>query len=416
MCDAVLGIMTEVLAQPTPVQVSEATPSNEAPPASVSVNTPSDNNAPPPNSLAVETTPKTGADWGVDFNAIETPTQMDEAIRNFTGQQPTDLPEDAGTTTPPPAAEPSAPAAATPAQAPEPAAPAAPAEPALAKPGELPRNLNLPLRSQLDFETSVIIKDDRLKGGNLPFGEAEAQAKKKLGIADTAPAVAVPATAAAPAAPTTEEPAANTPTALDQAYADYETARGNFDSAGEVAALKRINSLERELGVAAQRQAAEQATAESAAQAEFDTAWNQSVQQAQQMFPALADANSPLSLRAAELQQQYGASTDPAIQAIYYSPTSALFFAQQAAATLAIAPTAAAPAPAAPQQQQAQPVVAPKSTPQSAPVTRPPMAPLLSGANHSGAPPAAPGFNVDSIQTSYQMDAIIASLDPNATD
>lgn len=77
-------------------------------------------------------------------------------------------------------------------------------------------------------------------------------------------------------------------------------------------------------------------------QQQFEQEWEKSLAQVLQLYPESANPESPLSKKAAEIQDAYAASKDPSLQAIYYSASSPLHFFQQAAAALHLKSTAAA--------------------------------------------------------------------------
>lgn len=379
--------MSEVLTQLPPANPGEALPAGAA--SSVSAS-PADNvthnNQTPAASLEK---PVEGTGWGVDLDKVNDSESLALAIEAM------NLPPLPDENAPP---EAPAPAAAAPAPAP---APAAPTEEALTRPGEMPRNIKLPVRDELDFRVASAIKDARLNGRELSFADAEAQARTALGMAPAAsPAPSAPAPEAAPAAaPTPATPQEQSPD-LTAAYEQYQQARENFDPVAEAAALQEINRLNR---LETMREIAEQQQQSITAQQQqeqFNARWEQTLATAAAAYPDAANPDSALSQRAAEYQQMYAASNDPAMQAIYNSPTSALLYYQQAAADLQVAPQAS-PAPA--------PVL--KSTPQPVPGRQPPMAALLAGGQSGNPAPAAPSFDPGRIQTSHELDSLIDSME-----
>lgn len=373
--------MSEVLTQ-TPASSSEALPAGAATAVPVA---PSGNNALSTSNTPAATseTPVPGASWGVDFDKINDSESLALAIE---GMNLPPLPDE------------NAPEVHAPEAAPSPApAPAAPSEDGLTRPGEMPRNIKLPVRDELDFQVATLIKEARLNGRELSFAQAETQALTALGRA--------PAPAPAPVEHQTPAPAADvTPPApgeqspeLAAAYDAYQTARSNFDADAEVTALRQINALERvESAKFVQNQQQEAITAQHQQQV-FNSQWEANLQAAQRTYPDAANPESALTQRAAEIQQSYAASPDPAHQAIYNSPSSAMFYFQQAAAEMQVAPAA--------------PTLVQKSTPQPVPQNRPPMSALLAGGNAGNTAPAAPGFDPNRITNSHDLDALIDGME-----
>lgn len=383
--------MSEVLTQLPPANPGEALPAGAASYVSAS---PADNvthnNQTPAASLEK---PVEGTGWGVDLDKVNDSESLALAIEAM------NLPPLPDENAPP---EAPAPAAAAPAPAP---APAAPTEEALTRPGEMPRNIKLPVRDELDFRVASAIKDARLNGRELSFADAEASARLALGMVPTAsPAPSAPAPEAAPAAAPAPAPSSGPQEQsadLTAAYEQYQQARENFDPQAEALALQEINRLNRMetmREIAAQQQ---QNVTLAQQQEQFNQRWEQTLATAAAAYPDAANPESALSQRAAEIQQQYAASNDPAAQAIYNSPTSALLYYQLAAADLQVVPQATPAAPA--------PVL--KSTPQPVPGRQPPMAALLAG-GHAGNPaPAAPSFDPGRIQNSHELDSLIESME-----
>ena len=289
-----------------------------------------------------------------------------------------------------------------PPEAPAPAPAAAPVEEALTRPGEMPRNIKMPVRDELDFRVASAIKDARLNGRELSFADAEAQARTALGMA---PAVspAAPAPEATPAAAPSSTPATTQEQSseLTAAYEAYQNARENFDAEAEATALQEINRLNRLETMREIAQQQQQTITLQQQQEQFNQRWEQTLSIAATAYPDAANPESALSQRAAEYQQAYASSNDPAQQAIYNSPTSALLYYQLAASDLQQSPQAA-PAPTA---------LVHKSTPQPVPGRQPPMAALLAG-GHAGNPaPAAPSFDPGRIQNSHELDILIERME-----
>lgn len=374
--------MSEVLTQLLPANPGEALPAGAA--SSVSAS-PADNvthnNQTPAASLEG---PANGTGWGVDLDKVNDSESLAAAI-------------DAMNLPPLPEAQ-------APAPAPAPA-PAAPVEEALTRPGEIPRNMKMPIRDELDFRVNSAIKEARLNGRELSFADAEAQARMALGMVPAAsPAPSAPAPEAVPAAAPAPAPSSGPQeqsAELTAAYEQYQQARENFDPQAEALALQEINRLNRMetmREIAAQQQ---QTVTAQQQQEQFNQRWEQTLATAAAAYPDAANSESALSQRAAEIQQQYAASNDPAAQAIYNSPTSALLYYQLAAADLQVAPQAMPATPA--------PVL--KSTPQPVPGRQPPMAALLAGGQSGNPAPAAPSFDPGRILTSHELDSLVESME-----
>jgi hypothetical protein len=364
--------MSVVSTQP-PTAASEVLPAGQAPIVPVSQagnNThPNDN-----NSSAVNETPVPGASWGVDLEGITDSESLNRAIE---GMGLPELPPEGTQTVPTPT---------VPAQI-------APAEDALTRPGEMPRNLKMPIRDEVDWKVQSLIKDARLNNREMTYAQAEHQALAALGRAPVEPLQSI-GHEPAPIVPESLPPAENAD--LDAAYADYQAARQAFDDEAEVNALRRINALERDHGQAAIAATAQAAKAQQEAQTDFDARWNDTVSTVQRVYADAANPESALSQRAAEIQQAYAASTDPSQLAIYHSPNSAMLYYQLAAMDLQVQPS---PAPA--------PIPSQKSTPQLVPGNRPPMSAYLAGGQPGNAAPAPPGFDLNRITDSHDLDALI---------
>lgn len=372
--------MTEVSAQtPTPPPSDTVQPVGGAPtPAAVPPT--ADTATPNPNANNPAATLETphGAGGGVDFENMDTnaferlleslPEEGGEVATPELGNQPA-APAAA------PANPPAAPAAATPAPTAE-VKPGAEVtvehEEGVLAPGKLPARIKVPTDDELSFHTARFYKESRQGGGKMTFGEAEALAKQFLGL-DAAPAATVDDTGAAAPVPTTTQPpptgrVAHLTEQLEAATAAFEAAAEGFDAKQQAASLREINRLNREIAeatVQAQREEAAAVTQQAAEHEAFLQSWHAAEAKAHAMF-AHADAANPASRlhqRAAAMQTEYRDSQDPAMQAIYNSPNSALFFFTQAAAELSIQP-GMAPAGAAPVSPPSQV----KSTPP--PVTR----------------------------------------------
>lgn len=361
--------MTEVSTQtPTPPPSDMVQPVGGAPtPAAVPPT--ADTATPNPNANNPAATLETphGAGGGVDFEKMDT-NAFERLLES--------LPDEGGeVATPDLGNQPAAPAAAAPAPTAE-VKPGAEAtvdhEEGVLAPGKLPARIKVPTDDELSFHTARFYKESRQGGGKMTFGEAEALAKQFLGL-DAAPAATVDDTGAAAPAPTTPQPpptgrVAHLTEQLEAATAAFEAAAEGFDAKQQAASLREINRLNREIAeatVQAQREEAAAVTQQAAEYEAFLQSWHAAEAKAQAMFAHADAANpaSPLHQRAAAMQTEYRDSQDPAMQAIYNSPNSALFFFTQAAAELSIQP-GLAPAGAAPVSPPSQA----KSTPP--PVTR----------------------------------------------
>lgn len=382
--------MSEVLTQLPPANSGEALPAGAA--SSVSAS-PADNvtlnNQTP---AAPSEKPATGTGCGVDLDKVNDTESLAAAIEAM------NLPPLPDENAPPEAPAPAAPA-------PAPAAAPAPAEEALTRPGELPRNVRMPVRDELDFRIATAVKDARLNGRELSYTDAETQSRAALGMAPAAsPAPSAPAPEAAPAAAPAPAPSSGTQEQsadLTAAYAQYQQAREAFDAEAEAGALQEINRLNRMETMREIAQMQQQSVTVAQQQEQFNQRWEQTLATAAAAYPDAANPESALSQRAAEIQQSYAASQDPAMQAIYNSPTSALLYYQLAAADLQVAPQATPAAPA--------PVL--KSTPQPVPGRQPPMAALLAGGQSGNPAPAAPSFDPGRIQTSHDLDSLVESME-----
>jgi hypothetical protein len=389
--------MTEVPTQTAPAQ--PATVSTPVPAANPSVAaSPVADNAHPNTQITganLETQP--GAGWGEVLEGIKTTHQLEDMIQLLDDD---DEPLD------------STPVASAPAPAAAPAPVATPAAPApkpdddgdgLQVPGKLPTRYKVPVDSEVDFHAGILKKEASLSGKPISWSEAESLAKQKLGLSQ-APAP-VPAAAPAgdePAAPAPAAPVSELDTAITAAYAEYESARAQLDEVAEAKALRTINDLNRQKTIQELRESSQQTVQAEEAQATFNAEFNANLQQAKSPYSNPADV-AALDQRASELQEQYAASEDPAMQAIYESPTSPLFFYQQAAAQLQIAPSA--PSPVAP------PVTpSPKPSPQPVLGPRPPVNALLASNPGQQTLAAPPGFNVDSITNIHQLESLVERI------
>lgn len=373
--------MTEVSTQtPTPPPSDMVQPVGGAPtPAAVPPT--ADTATPNPNANQPAATLETphGAGGGVDFEKMDTNAfeRLLESLPDEGGEVET---PELGNQTTGPAAAPANPPAAPAAAAPAPTAEVKPGaeatvdhEEGVLAPGKLPSRIKVPTDDPLSFHTARLFKEARQAGRQMTLGEAEVHAKQFLGL-DAAPTdTLVDDTGAAAPAPTTTQPpptgrVAHLTEQLEAATAAFEEAAEGFDAKQQAASLREINRLNREIAEAtvhAQREEAAAVTQQAAEHEAFLQSWHAAEAKAHAMFAHADAANpaSPLHQRAAAMQTEYRDSQDPAMQAIYNSPNSALFFFTQAAAELSIQP-GLAPAGAAPVSPPSQV----KSTPP--PVTR----------------------------------------------
>lgn len=266
----------------------------------------------------------------------------------------------------------------------------------------------MPISDDVTFHALRLKKQAELNNTPLSLGKAEEMAMQLLGLGAVtpAPATTVPGEAAQTPAPATSvATVAAVPTEisgkLEAAYLAYQEARGQLDEEAEAKALREINELNRQQTLIELRQQEAQTQQQDEASQQFAQQWEASIKQGAAIYPDSANPQSALALKAAELQEQYGASKDPAQQAIYQSPTSPLFFYQQAAAALGVAPIVAQ-APAA--------VLNPASPPQPAIVQqRPPVSALL--ASPAGTTTqAAPAFDPMSIRSIHQLEELVERM------
>ena len=412
MC--IVGIMTEVSAQTSPAPLPDAAtvtmPGGATAPTTAPATPAADNATPNPNNNPGATTEtRPGAGGGVDLEKMTLPDDADAYERLIAGMPDSDgdgemLEPEGGE--PPPAPAPAA-AVASPAPAPVPATGEG-ADDGVLPPGALPSSYKVPVKDDpVLFHTLRFVKEAKLAGRALSLGEAEGMAKTLLGVPTTAPAAA-PATEPSPGEPAAATPATGLDAQRETAYSAYEAARENFDAKAEADALREINRVERLIGQQEMTAAQQAAQAQVSAMESFNASWSRFEDQAHALFPSARDANSPLTQKAQELQDQYAASQDPALQAIYNSPSSVLFFYTQAAAALGLAPSAA-PVPASPTSSSL-----PKSTPPPVPSHQPRLASALLASTSGTQTPAAPGgFDVNRITTSDQYESLVAMLPAN---
>lgn len=387
--------MTEVSTQTVPEQpATVSTPVPAANPSAAA--SPVADSAHPNTQITganLETQP--GAGWGEDLKGITTTSQLEDVI---------ELLDDDGSpleSAPAPAPAPAAPAPVP--AAPAPVAPAAKPEDdgeGLQVPGKLPTRFKVPVDSEVDFHAGLLKKEASLAGKPISWPEADALARQKLGlVSEPAPAAASePPAPGEAAAPVAAAPVSELDTAITEAYSVYEQARAQLDEVAEAKALRTINDLNRQKTIQEFHASSAAVVQAEQAQVAFNEQFQAHLQQAQSLYPDAANPASSLTQRASELQEQYASSNDPALLAIYQSPTSALFFYQQAAAELRIAPAAPAPAPVIP---------SPKPSPQPVLGPRPPVNALLSSAPGQTNPASPPGFNVDSITNIHQFEELV---------
>lgn len=265
----------------------------------------------------------------------------------------------------------------------------------------------MPISDEVTFHALRLKKQAELNGNPLTLTEAESMAKKLLGKADATPPANPAQTQEGAAVIPAESPAQGTaPTELETqlaaAYEQYETARSLFDEKAEAEALKSINDLNRKLTLQelARMQDQQQRDQQqmTAAEQQFTQQWESSVAQATQLYPDAANPESALAMKAAEIQEAYASSQDPAMQAIYQSGNSPLFFFQQAAASLNLAPAAPVTTPPV---SAPPPVVVPQ---------RPPVSALLASPTGTTTP-AALTFDPKSITSIHQLEALVEGME-----
>lgn len=393
--------MTEVQAQTPPAASDKVTmPAGEAPP--VAATPVADNPNPNPTNTGATTEMQPGAGGGVDLETIGA-SDYERLIENMSDEPDDDAPPEGEV---------------KPVEQPKPALDDGEG---LLPPGKIPERYKVPTGDDpVLFHTLRFVKESRMAGGKLSAGEAEVMAKKFLGLetapaaGESAPAGDAVATTANPA-PATASPA--TSWTLDELTAALEAAETRFEEAGEVidgkgqaAALREINWLNREIAkatVEAQRAEAEALVRQSEAQVAFERDWAASESTAHDLFAHVgaADPASAISLKAAEIQERYAASNDPALQAVYQSPNSPLLYYNLAAKELGIVPGVApqGSGPAAPTSPT-------KSTPPPVQRQVPVGAALLASPGGTQQPAVQHQFNPNSLQTSHDYESYVASL------
>ncbi len=393
--------MTEVQAQTPPAASDKVTmPAGEAPP--VAATPVADNPNPNPTNTGATTEMQPGAGGGVDLETIGA-SDYERLIEHMSDEPDDDAPPEGEV---------------KPVEQPKPALDDGEG---LLPPGKIPERYKVPTGDDpVLFHTLRFVKESRMAGGKLSAGEAEVMAKKFLGLetapaaGESAPAGDAVATTANPA-PATASPA--TSWTLDELTAALEAAETRFEEAGEVidgkgqaAALREINWLNREIAkatVEAQRAEAEALVRQSEAQVAFERDWAASESTAHDLFAHVgaADPASAISLKAAEIQERYAASNDPALQAVYQSPNSPLLYYNLAAKELGIVPGVApqGSGPAAPTSPT-------KSTPPPVQRQVPVGAALLASPGGTQQPAVQHQFNPNSLQTSHDYESYVASL------
>jgi len=393
-------VSTQTISQPAATVSTPASPATPAASATPAADTTPSNNS---NTTAtLETRPVTG--WGGD--EIKTEQDLNRAI---------ELLDDDGSPLDTGGAPANAPAPAAAVQTPVATAPApAPAKveggdddgDGLVVPGSRPRHYKVPISDDVTFHALRLKKQAELNNTPLSLGKAEEMARELLGLGAVAPAPATTVPGEAAQTPATSvATVAAVPTEisgkLEAAYQAYQEARMQLDEEAEAKALREINDLNRQQTLIELRQQEVQIRQQDEAGQQFAQQWEASVKQGAAIYPDAANPQSALAIKAAELQELYGASQDPAQQAIYQSPTSPLFFYQQAAAALGVAPIVAQ-APAA--------VLNPASPPQPAIVPqRPPVSALLSSPTGTTTL-AAPAFDPMSIRSIHQLEELVEGM------
>ena len=393
--------MTEVSTQTTNQPAATvSTPASSATPAATA--TPAADTTPSNNSntnATLETRPVTG--WGGD--AIQNEQDLERAILLMDDDgSPLDT-GGAPAVTPAPAPAVQAPVVATPAKA------EGEDDDGLVVPGSRPNHYKMPIGDDVTFHALRLKKQAHLAGTEMTLAKAEEMAMQLLGknpVVAPVPASTVTGetqqttTAAAPVATVPAVPM-EISTKLESAYQAYQEARLQLDEEAEAKALREINDLNRQQTLIELRQQEAQVRQQDEASQQFTQQWESSVKQGTAIYPDAANPQSALAIKAAELQEQYGASQDPAQKAIYQSPTSPLFFYQQAAAALGVVPVAAQ-APAA--------VLAPVSPPQPAIVQqRPPVSVLLASTTGTTTL-AAPTFDPMSIRSIHELESLVEGM------
>lgn len=391
--------MTEVQAQTPPAASDKVTmPAGEAP--TVAATPVADNTNPNPTITGAKTEMQPGAGGGVDLETIGA-SDYERLIENMSDEPDDDAPPEGA-------------AVSTEVKPVEQPKPVLDDGEGLLQPGKIPERYKVPTGDDpLLFHTLRFVKESRTAGGKLTAGEAEVMAKKFLGF-ETAPAAGESAPAgdlAAPAAtaPTTGGMLEDLNAALEAATVRFEQAGDAFDPKGQGDALREINRLNREIAhatVEAQKAEAEALVTQSEAQVAFERDWTASESTAHDLFAHVgaADPASAISQKAAEIQQLFAASNDPALQAVYQSPNSPILYYNLAAKELGIVP-GVAPQGSAP----AAPMSPPKSTPP--PVQRQvPVGAALLASSGGTQQPAVTHFNPNTLQTSHDYESYVASL------
>lgn len=332
----------------------------------------------PPNSTPTKAAPEDAKAWGSGADVAAYQKEMDDFLAGrLTSPAPAvETPKEPEAIAPEPAATPPA---ATATEAAPAAAPKAEDDEDAPLPtdGSLPKNLKLKVQGAFDFEVMTL----RKRGYD--WSTAQEMAAKRYPESPEAKALAArqpsaPAPGAAPTstpetAPEAPQTVAQVDAAIEAADDAYNAAVINFDEA----AMKTARAEIRRLSALRQTVADQEARAASTHQQEFETEFNDYLQQAELLYPAAKDPASPLSQRAAAIQAQLGRDGSP----LFNLPESALIVYQRAAKELGVQPSpspVAAPAPAV-----AAPVPSQAATPAPQPPPRPrsPGAALIAGGN-----------------------------------
>lgn len=246
--------------------------------------------------------------------------------------------------------------------------------------------------SELD---ATVLRIAKATGKSITDPATIAAAKASLGIVDTAPVAAAPG----------DTTSSTLPSSLVEVDARMEALRAERLEAQNSFRFEDADQLERQIDslkdhkYTLREQGAQQATVE---QQRFDTVWKESATKAAGMYKDAANPNSALTKLAREKQMIAQQNGDPR----YSDPRSALYFVQEAAFELGIAPVASAPA--VPTVAPAVPTI-PLSV--SQPSGHPPLSAIISGGNPQS-PTNRPSTETDtikSIKTPQDYEALLAS-------
>lgn len=391
--------MAEELSQP-PAAPSEDL--SQAPAATPPVAASSAADAPtPPNQPTTVAAPEDATTRGRVADVAAYNKELEDYLAGRLQQQPdppappSQEPDPAGAGLEP-TAPPAEPAPATP----PPTTPDPDDDPALPPDGSLPKNLKMKVQNAFDFEVMTL----RKRGYD--WADAQEMAAKRYPESAEAKALAARqpnGNGSHPPAATEDDgkmpslqprTLAELDAALEAADKAYNAAVLNYDEDGMNAARaeqRKLTGLRADIAEAERRNAA-------STQETFNQEFNDYLAQAEALYPAAKDPESPLSQRAAAIQAQLGRDGSP----LYSLPESALIVFQRAAKELGVQPTPQAPSPAppaSPPPQAATPAPQPSSRPRN------PGAVLIAGGNARTQQPG-PAPEVDfSKMTRKQYDA-----------